>query len=870
MAGFFQKDDVSHGARVKPKQKVEAFGTCETCGLYEHGNSVKPFGENKKRIMIVTETPSEGEARKGKMWSGEQGQLLRSILRENGIDLNRDCVSTYAVRCGLPEDRNPQPNEIVGCRERLFKAIAKYEPRLVVSLGYFALFALIGHRMGDGLGGTLDRWRGAKIPYHEIGAWLCPTFHPVYVMASERNPNVELFWERDIKNAIRQMDKDIPSPVDEDSVDVLVEPKEIKDRLDYLVSRPSEIIAAVDWETTGLKPHAKGHKIYTAGFSTGEDNTFAFKVEPQYKERLVNIALSRNVAKVAANMKFEDTWARQCLGTHINNWYWDTMVAQHVIDNRRYITGLKFQSAVRYGVWDYDSEISPYLKAEDESNANAFNRIYQAPLPKLLKYNAMDCLLEYKLHKDQIPEVLEQGTMDGYMLLHAGILTLSDMEWRGLPVEDSHVVQEIRRLEQEVQEIVADIWKSKEGKHWKKKFGADANWNSNQQLVEVLSECGVVFEKKTASGQFAADKGVLELLAHPIATKILRARKLSKNGGTFLTNIRREAVGGSLHPVHNLHKVITFRSSCESPNTQNMPKRDEESMKIVRASFCAPKGKCIAEIDYSGVEVRVGCCYHRDKNMERYILDTSTDMHRDEACSVFCFDPYYINTEVIQGSDDQAKKYFKAIRNSAKNGWVFAQFYGDWYKACAKNIWNQISHWGLKAPDGRGLFEHLKKQGIRNLKDFETHLKECERKLWEERFGGYGKWKEKTWKKYMKQGYLDTYTGLRLSALASRNQILNAPIQGSAFHCLLWSAIEMNKKLKREKWETEAVAQIHDSCIFITTPDEIDELYKVAHDIMCVKIVKKWPWLVIPLEIDMDVTEPGGAWSEQESYTPPK
>ena len=122
----------------------------------------------------------------------------------------------------------------------------------------------------------------------------------------------------------------------------------------------------------------------------------------------------------------------------------------------------------------------------------------------------------------------------------------------------------------------------------------------------------------------------------------------------------------------------------------------------------------------------------------------------------------------------------------------------------------------------------------------------------------------------MKQGYLDTYTGMRLSALSSRNEILNAPIQGSAFHCLLWSVIEMNKKLKKEKWETVPVAQIHDSCIFITTPDEIDELYKVAHDIMCVKIVKRWPWLVIPLEIDMDITPPGGAWSEQKAYKPPK
>lgn len=867
MSGFFHKDDVSHGARVRPKPKVEAFGTCDSCGLFEYGRPLKPSGSNKKRIMIVTEAPSHGDARRNRMWSGEQGHILRPLLREHGVDLNTDCVTVCAVSCPLPEDRNPAPHEIIGCRERLFKAIAKYEPRVVLSLGYFALSALIGHKMGNGLGGTLDRWRGAIIPYHEIGAWLCPTFHPIYVMANEKNPNVELYWERDVKRALEHLNEPLPTPLDLDSVEILTEPKDIEDRLDYLLSR-EDVTVALDWETTGLKPHAKGHRIYTAGFSTGRGNSFAFKVEPRYKERLFQLAVNRNIAKVAANIKFEDTWARQCLGTPINNWYWDTMIAQHVIDNRRYITGLKFQAAVRYGIWDYDSDVSPYLRAEDESHANAFNRIYQAPLPSLLKYNAIDCLIEYQLHEDQISEIIEHGTMEGYMLLHAGILTLSDMEWRGLPVEDSHVVQEIRRLEQEVQEIVEDIWRSPEGKCWKKKFGEDANWNSSQQLVSVLSENGVAFEKKTPSGKYAADKGVLEQLNHPITNKILRARKLTKNGGTFLTNIRKEAVNGYLHPIHNLHKVITFRSSCESPNTQNMPKRDEESMKIVRASFRAPEGKCIAEIDYSGVEVRVGCCYHRDKNMERYILDSSTDMHRDEACSVFCFDPDFVNNEVIRGTDDRAKKNFAAIRNTAKNGWVFAQFYGDWYRACAKNMWNQISHWGLKTPDGRGMFEHLKKQGIRSLGDFEGHLRECERKLWKERFSGYDRWKERTWKKYMKHGFLDTFTGMRLSALSSRNEILNAPIQGSAFHCLLWSAIELNKKLRREKWETKAVAQIHDSCIFITTPDEIDELYRVAYDIMCVKIVEKWPWLVIPLEIDMEVTAPGGNWSEQKAYTP--
>jgi len=79
------------------------------------------------------------------------------------------------------------------------------------------------------------------------------------------------------------------------------------------------------------------------------------------------------------------------------------MLMSHVLDNRRGITSVKFQAYVRYGISDYDSEIAPFLKAEVD-NGNAFNRIDEIPVDKLLEYNGMDSFIEYHVYQDQMKE----------------------------------------------------------------------------------------------------------------------------------------------------------------------------------------------------------------------------------------------------------------------------------------------------------------------------------------------------------------------------------------------------------------------------------------------------------------------------------
>ena len=85
--------------------------------------------------------------------------------------------------------------------------------------------------------------------------------------------------------------------------------------------------------------------------------------------------LTCNLIKGAHNLKFEENWIQSKLGYGVKNWFWDSMIATHILDNRQAVCSLKFQVYVNFGVVDYDSEIEPWLHAGDKKDANAFNDI---------------------------------------------------------------------------------------------------------------------------------------------------------------------------------------------------------------------------------------------------------------------------------------------------------------------------------------------------------------------------------------------------------------------------------------------------------------------------------------------------------------
>jgi hypothetical protein len=171
---------------------------------------------------------------------------------------------------------------------------------------------------------------------------------------------------------------------------------------------------AIDYETTGLKPYQldKNHRIISVSVSIDENTAYVFLLPEKRKDwrPLKRLLMDSRVGKMAHNMKFEDVWSRIYLETPVRNWVWDSMLAAHIIDNRSGVTGLKFQTYVNFGVIDYSSEISPYLMAVDEKNANSVNRIeelltHSSKVKDLLHYNALDTIYQYRLATLQMKQM---------------------------------------------------------------------------------------------------------------------------------------------------------------------------------------------------------------------------------------------------------------------------------------------------------------------------------------------------------------------------------------------------------------------------------------------------------------------------------
>lgn len=453
----------------------------------------------------------------------------------------------------------------------------------------------------------------------------------------------------------------------------------------------------------------------------------------------------------------------------------------------------------------------------------------------------------------------------GYSLFHDGILELARIEANGIRIDTAHLKNAIKENNNKVKRVRNKLMTHSIWKTWKRRFGDKSNINAPEQLGKILFEdLGFEATEFTDTGKYKADESVLESIDHPFVRKYSEFKKLQKAGQTFLKGIQNETDNGFLHPVFNLHIVDSFRSSSDSPNFQNLPVRNPKMSEAIRKCFIARKGHVFGEIDFGSLEVRIAACYNKDPKLLNYITDPTTDMHRDMAMQIFLLNESEVNK--------------KNHRYSAKNKFVFAQFYGDYYIHCAKGLWEDITKLDMRGPDGEeSLFKHLARKGIKKLgeldpkKDpaagtFEKHMKAVEKDFWQKRFKVYNEWKNDWWKEYQQNGYFKLKSGFECIGVFDRKQVINYPVQGAAFHCLLWSLIKLNRWLRKYKMKTLIVGQIHDSIVLDIHESEIEDVLQAAKYIMTVMLPKFWKWIIVPLEIEAEISPSGKSWYEKEEY----
>jgi DNA polymerase-1 len=459
---------------------------------------------------------------------------------------------------------------------------------------------------------------------------------------------------------------------------------------------------------------------------------------------------------------------------------------------------------------------------------------------------------------------------EAVQLFHEGLIALSQVEQNGIRIDEEYLDRTLRETGEEINALKNELRADKVyRKKWRKRFGEKAKLTSPQQLEKVIFD-DLGFKRtgrKTDHGQESADESAFEFVDHPFVKKYFRMKKKEK-ARQYLCDMQSETVDGWSHPFLDLHKVGSYRSSSSDFNIQNPPVRDLMQAEMVRRAIIAPKGFRIGEIDLSGAEVCGACCYNKDPKLIDYVTNPDSDMHRDIAMQVYMLK----RKDIVKNSFDEKR----IIRYCAKNKAVFPWFYGSWFGEISKSLWEAIELYDLKTAEGIPLKKHLKKKGIKEPGEAESnwdtgkistpegtfvdHIRKIQEDFWGNRFTVYDEWKKRWWKKYLKLAYFRYKTGFVGRGLYSKRQVCNYPIQGSSFHFLLWSLIQLQNWMNKHKLKSRIAFEIHDSIGIYFHKKEIDDVIEKATKIMTKDILKHWSWIIVPLSVEVEIAPPGGSW----------
>lgn len=866
MQGFFniltEKPKRAKTALARSVKEVKE--PCEVCKLYKGCKSPKMqySGKGRKRILIIAEAPGKTEDDKGTQLVGEAGQLLRKSLRDLNIDIDLDCWKTNSIICRPSDNKKPTKKQLKLCQHNLNETIKKLNPAFIWLIGGSAIETFYSDRFTDT---SINTWRRRLIPDHELGCFVIPMFHPSFPLRNQDDKLKQIF-DNDLKWAVSCLNSKYPKSVNIDDVKVLADPKEIIDQLKKTIRNKEKVV--MDYETSHLSPYINGIKIWTIaynGMSFGLDHPDV-KYSPLEKKsielRWRDILSDPLIKKTAHNLKFEDGWSRSRFNVIPKGWDRCTMVTQHVLEYRPTSVALKFQAFVNWGIPDYEKATQKYITKGSREQ----NKLDEMPLLDLCKYNAIDTLVTALLANEQSRKLSVSADLKrANDLFFEGILAFCDIENNGICVNSKWYKSRDEELTILCKALEKKMLNGDDAKKFKEREGNDLSISSNKDLTTLFFDIlELPVTKTTAGGAPSVDVEALTAINSPFVTNLLKYRKMIKIRDTFLAQFIRETTNGKIHPSFNLHTVDTYRSSSSGPNFQNIPIRDEDAKREVRSGVVPSKGNKILEIDYAAMEVRICACYTLDPTLIKYINNPEADMHKDQGMLLFKLAP---------------EQMTKDIRFHAKNRFVFPEIYGSYFVTCARSLWEVVPE--LTLADGTPLRKHLRNIEIYNLESFTDHVKIVENNFWD-KFPLIKEWNEKNAASYARRGYLTFLFGHRRGGYLSRNALSNYPIQGAAFHCLLWSVIELNKLAQKEKWKTKIIGQIHDSIVFDLHPSEEDYVIKMAKWIMTEKIRKEFPFIIVPLEVEVEITPIDKSWYEKagigkikaivekEDYEPPE
>lgn len=182
----------------KLNQRVSA---CKKCILRKDCSRVV-FGDGnpEAKIIFIGEAPGKKEDELGIPFVGSSGRILDKMLESMKMK-REDVYVTNICKCRPPENRDPLPEEIEECFGWLEKQIEIIKPRIIVTLGKFALNSFLPNAKISEVHGKILEIRLPKIGKQEI----FPLHHPA---AARINKKTRAIFEEDFKKIPKLLQKE--------------------------------------------------------------------------------------------------------------------------------------------------------------------------------------------------------------------------------------------------------------------------------------------------------------------------------------------------------------------------------------------------------------------------------------------------------------------------------------------------------------------------------------------------------------------------------------------------------------------------------------------------------------------------------------
>jgi DNA polymerase I len=367
---------------------------------------------------------------------------------------------------------------------------------------------------------------------------------------------------------------------------------------------------------------------------------------------------------------------------------------------------------------------------------------------------------------------------------------LAEMERHGIRVEPARLEAFAKELERNLDNLTREIHEL---------AGEPFTIASTKQLGQILFEkLKLPAIRRTKTG-YSTDADVLTELAlrHALPGKILEHRTLSKLKGTYADAlpVLVNPATGRIHTTFNQLVAATGRLSSQDPNLMNIPIRSELGRRI-REAFVPEEGWRFVAADYSQIELRILA----HLSGEPAIIESfrrGEDIHTRTACEVFKVEPAAVTSlqRTIAKSANYAILYGVSafgLSQATKIDQREAQRYIDAYFA---------AHPRVRAFIDRTLAEGRERGYVTTLLGRRRYLP-------------------------------DLRSNNPVARNAAERMAMNAPVQGTASDMIKIAMVRVDAALRARRLQSRMLLQVHDELLFESSPDEVETVVALAHEVM--------------------------------------